>query len=90
MQNAMKFLICLKVLYRFQSKSWSSLVPVVRVLGTCSGLNSFSWHHGFGHLSSLCCCHARPFEHMNSLNPSMDIPRVAMLAGFSTPLTRLL
>ena len=74
---------------RIQSNSCSSFVSVATVLVTCSCSSSFSWHHGFGQLSLLFFNHADPFSHTDSLRPSMDIPRVPMLSGFSIPLTCL-
>ena len=77
----------LKLLYRLQSNSWSSFVSVATVRVTCSGSSSFFWHHGCGQSSSLRCSHAAPFSHTEFSRPSIDIPRVPMSAGFSTPLT---
>ena len=82
MQSAMKFLNWLKLLYCLQSNTWSSLLSVTTVLAACSASTSFTWHHGFGQFSSSVCCHAGPFNHLDSLRPSMDILQCQYLHGF--------
>ena len=58
----MKFLIQLKLLYRLQSNSWSSLFSVATVLVACSASTSFTWHRGFGHFFSICLEPCRPVQ----------------------------
>ena len=82
MQYAVKFPFRLKPLYCYQPNSWSSSVSVATVLVTWSASASFTWQHGFGHISSSVWSHAGPFNHSECLRSSMDIPLGQYLQRF--------